>query len=37
MAAKSNIDISKVSGTGPRGRIVKEDIENYIDYSSAFR
>jgi len=30
IAAENNIDISKVTGTGPRGRIVKEDIEKHI-------
>jgi pyruvate dehydrogenase E2 component (dihydrolipoamide acetyltransferase) len=33
IAAKNNIDISQVSGTGPRGRIVKEDIEKLISSS----
>jgi pyruvate dehydrogenase E2 component (dihydrolipoamide acetyltransferase) len=30
LAADKNIDISKVTGTGPRGRIVKEDIEKFL-------
>ena len=30
IASSKGVDISKVSGTGPGGRIVKEDIENYI-------
>jgi Pyruvate/2-oxoglutarate dehydrogenase complex, dihydrolipoamide acyltransferase (E2) component, and related enzymes len=30
LALSKGVDISKVSGTGPGGRIVKEDIENYI-------
>jgi len=30
IAASNNIDISKVTGSGPRGRIVKEDIEKYM-------
>jgi Pyruvate/2-oxoglutarate dehydrogenase complex, dihydrolipoamide acyltransferase (E2) component, and related enzymes len=29
LALSKGVDISKVSGTGPGGRIVKEDIENY--------
>jgi pyruvate dehydrogenase E2 component (dihydrolipoamide acetyltransferase) len=30
MAAQKGIDISRVSGSGPGGRIVKRDIENFI-------
>jgi len=30
IAARNNIDISQVTGTGPRGRIVKEDIEKFL-------
>lgn len=30
IAEDKNIDISKIAGTGPGGRIVKEDVENYI-------
>ncbi len=30
IAEGKNIDISKITGTGPGGRIVKEDVENYI-------
>ena len=30
IAQSKNIDISKISGTGPGGRIVKEDVEKYI-------
>jgi pyruvate dehydrogenase E2 component (dihydrolipoamide acetyltransferase) len=33
MAAEKNIDIAEVTGTGPRGRIIKEDIEKYISSS----
>ena len=29
LAAQKGIDISTVSGSGPNGRIVKRDIENY--------
>ena len=29
IAQSKNIDISKISGTGPGGRIVKEDVEKY--------
>jgi pyruvate dehydrogenase E2 component (dihydrolipoamide acetyltransferase) len=34
IAAKNNIDISQVTGTGPRGRIVKEDIEKFVASSA---
>ena len=30
IAESKNIDITKVTGTGPGGRIVKEDVESYI-------
>ncbi len=30
IAGENNIDISKISGSGPRERIVKEDIEKFI-------
>jgi pyruvate dehydrogenase E2 component (dihydrolipoamide acetyltransferase) len=30
IARENNIDILKITGTGPRGRIVKEDIEKHI-------
>ena len=30
LAEKRGIDISKVKGTGPNGRIIKADIENYV-------
>ena len=30
MAKSNNIDISKIKGSGPSGRIVKEDIEEFI-------
>ncbi|MCD4670969.1 MAG: 2-oxo acid dehydrogenase subunit E2 [Actinomycetia bacterium] len=30
IAGENNIDILEVTGTGPRGRIVKEDIEKHI-------
>ena len=30
IAGENNIDISKIAGSGPRGRIVKEDIEKII-------
>jgi len=33
IAAEKNIDIAAVTGTGPRGRIIKEDIEKYISSS----
>ncbi|MHB1347037.1 MAG: dihydrolipoamide acetyltransferase family protein [Candidatus Humimicrobiaceae bacterium] len=34
LALSNNIDISKVKGTGPSGRIVKEDIEDLISLKS---
>ena len=30
MAKEKNLDISKMSGTGPLGRIIKRDIEGYL-------
>ena len=30
MAKDLNVDIKKVSGTGPAGRVMKEDIQNYL-------
>jgi pyruvate dehydrogenase E2 component (dihydrolipoamide acetyltransferase) len=30
LAEEADIDISLISGTGPEGRIVKEDVENYL-------
>lgn len=30
IAGENNIDISKINGSGPRGRIAKEDIEKFI-------
>jgi pyruvate dehydrogenase E2 component (dihydrolipoamide acetyltransferase) len=35
LALSKGIDISKVTGTGPGGRIVKEDIENYAAQPAA--
>lgn len=31
IAAEFNIDLSLVTGTGPGGRITKEDVENYVN------
>jgi pyruvate dehydrogenase E2 component (dihydrolipoamide acetyltransferase) len=31
LAEKSNLDITKITGTGPRGRILREDVEKYIE------
>ena len=31
MAAEKGIDLSRVHGTGPGGRIVKSDIENFAE------
>lgn len=33
LAADRGIDISRVSGTGPGGRVVKADVENYVPTS----
>ncbi|NTV37518.1 MAG: hypothetical protein HGA53_11250, partial [Anaerolineaceae bacterium] len=30
IARESNLDLSKVSGTGPDGRIVRKDVEEYL-------
>lgn len=30
LAAKSNIDLSLISGTGPNGRIIRENVEDYL-------
>lgn len=35
IAAQKNIDIAKVEGSGPRGRVIKYDIENFISQDSA--
>ncbi len=35
IAANKGIDLSQVSGTGPRGRIIKADIEGYTGVSKA--
>lgn len=35
LAKNNNIDITKVSGTGPNGRIMKEDIEKLISKDSS--
>jgi pyruvate dehydrogenase E2 component (dihydrolipoamide acetyltransferase) len=35
LALSKGVDISKVTGTGPGGRIVKEDIENYAAQSAS--
>lgn len=35
IAKDSNIDLSKVSGTGPKGRIVKEDVEKALKGGTA--
>ncbi len=35
LALSKGVDISNVTGTGPGGRIVKEDIENYAALSAA--
>lgn len=35
MAEENNIDLSKIHGTGPDGRIVESDIENYMKQTQA--
>ena len=30
MAQESNIDLSQITGSGPGGRIVKQDVEEYL-------
>lgn len=35
MASQGSIDLSKVQGSGPKGRVIKADIENYKPLSSA--
>ncbi len=30
MAAEAGVDISRITGTGPGGRITKKDVENYL-------
>src|SRR5690606_7098745 len=34
LAEENNIDLSLVTGTGPNGRIVLEDVEEYLKTSS---
>ncbi|MGE3523517.1 MAG: 2-oxoglutarate dehydrogenase complex dihydrolipoyllysine-residue succinyltransferase, partial [Candidatus Dadabacteria bacterium] len=35
VAEENNVDLSKVKGTGPSGRVTKEDVEAYIAKESA--
>ncbi len=35
VAEENNVDVSKVRGTGPSGRVTKEDVEAYIAKESA--
>lgn len=35
VAEENNVDVSKVQGTGPSGRVTKEDVEAYIAQESA--
>ena len=35
MAFQNNIDISLISGSGPRGRIIKDDINNFINENNS--
>ena len=30
IAAQNNLDLGKINGTGPKGRVVKEDITNFL-------
>ena len=34
IAVQNNIDINLITGTGPRGRIVKDDVKNYLNKNS---
>ena len=35
IAIQNNLDINLISGTGPRGRIVKDDVKNYLNKNSS--
>jgi pyruvate dehydrogenase E2 component (dihydrolipoamide acetyltransferase) len=35
MAADAGVDISRIAGTGPGGRITKKDVENYLAHPPA--
>ncbi len=35
MAADAGIDVSRIAGTGPGGRITKKDVENYLAHPPA--
>lgn len=35
LARELGVDLSKVSGSGPRGRILKEDLHNYVKHAVA--
>lgn len=34
IAAKAGLDLSRIAGTGPKGRIVREDVEEAIKYGA---
>ena len=36
IARDNGIDLARISGSGPRGRILREDVESWITASSAF-
>ena len=35
IAIQNNLDINLISGTGPRGRIIKDDVKNYLNKNSS--
>ena len=35
LSKKLNIDLNQISGSGPNGRIIKIDIENYVKDSKS--
>ena len=35
IAIQNNLDINLISGSGPRGRIVKDDVKNYLNKNSS--
>ena len=37
MALLKNIDLSNINGSGPRGRIIKNDIENYLNKNKGLK
>jgi len=35
IAVQNNVDLNLITGTGPRGRIIKDDIKNYLNINSS--